>query len=272
MGMQNDKSRGAVWASLTAAVLAAAAAIVGLAAGTSIYGEVGPKAALIPNDFVTLVLAIPFLLTSVWLRRLRRPFSMYGWLASLFYLLYTYVPYAIDVPTRGMLGVYIPLVAALLLAIGLLISSGAVARIPLVSARRVGVGIFLLGLSVFVLVYQSVDVIGWITGGQPELRSSVGLLVADLSLGVPLLAITGIQSITGRGLGPVGGASMLLAFAVLSVGLLLLFVVQIVAESAVFSFIDFAVVILLVLACLVVFGVVIRPRGADEPAGNTDPH
>ena len=197
---------------------------------------------------------------------------MYAWFASLFYLVYNYVPYLIDVPTRGMLGLYIPLIAALLLAVVLLIQSVPLTQVALISGKRVGVGIFLLGLSAFLLVYQSVEVFRWITGGESQLSASVGVLLADLALGAPRLAITGIQSLTGRGIGPVGGASMVLSFGLLCVGLSVLFVVQMLIKSAEFSLIDFAVVVIMASACLIVFAAAIRRRTADGPSSGENPH
>jgi hypothetical protein len=250
----------AIAVSLTAAALAVAAAIIGIVAGTHIYGEAESLSALRPNDVVTLVFAVPFLMTSIRLCRIRRTFGMYAWIAALFYLVYNYVPYLIDVPTRGMLGLYVPLVAALLLSIALLIRSVRLARVPLISGGRVGVGIFLLGLSALLLAYQSVEVLRWITGGKSQLSASVGVLLTDLALAVPVLVIAGIQSITGRGLGPMGAASVLLSFALLCVGLLVLFVVQTLLKLAEFSLIDFGVVLIMALACLTVFAAVVRRR------------
>jgi hypothetical protein len=255
-----DAARRATWASLVTAALTVAAAVGGVAAGPSIYGEASTSAGLASNDIVTLALAVPFLLASVWVCRAAHPLGLYAWLASLFYLIYNYVPYAIDVPNRAMLGLYVPLLASALLAVFILATSIPATQIPLASARRIGLGIFLLCLAAFVLVYQSVGLVRWFIDDRTDLDTSAGLLVADLALGVPLLVVTGIQSLTAKGLGPVGGASMLLSFGLLSVGLLLLFAVNLITGSSGVQLIDSAVVLIAALACLGAFTIVVRRR------------
>jgi hypothetical protein len=260
---QEQAARGAFAASLIAAALSVAAAVVGLTAGARVYGQIGADAALVHNDLVTLVFAIPLLLISAVLARRHRPLGTYTWLAVLLYLAYIYVPYGIDVPSRAMLGIYAPLLAIIVLAGALLIISIRKSRQGSVTVRKPGLGIFLLALAAFLLIYQGINVVGVLFGLQAEIRGTVGVVVADLVVGIPLLIITGIQSVRGKGLGSAGGATMLLAFAVLSIGLLVVFIIQAVEGQSEFSLVDFIVVLLMAAACLVVFTLVVRRGGSD---------
>ena len=104
--------------SVILALLMAAASAAGLAFSDSIYPTAELMEGFFTNDLINLVIGLPVLLGSLWAARRGKLIGLLFWSGALFFVLYTYIVYAIAMPLNGIYLIYRVLV---LLSIYLLV-------------------------------------------------------------------------------------------------------------------------------------------------------
>jgi hypothetical protein len=252
--------------SIAAAAVTAAVTVAGLAAGGAIYGlgDAGSVRGL--NEAVTLLFAVPVLVTGMVMTRLGKPVGLLVWSGMLYYFAYNYIPFALDMPVGILLVPHLSIAALSLWAMILLLVSldfaafaGQVETVP----RDRGIGAILIGLALFVFAYQAADVAALVFGGATSISSTPALLLADFVMAVPTLFAGGILVWKGRPAGIFVGGAMLFAYGALSVGVLALFGFQVAHGVGAVTLADAVAVALMVVVCAPAFVRIARRRARD---------
>lgn len=214
---------------IAAAVLVCVTAVAGLINPTAVHGVPSRFVSTALNDVVTMLLAVPVLLASV--RRAQRGslpwLSLWG--ASCFYLAYNYVPYALDSVAQFLVVPYLLIVAMSLASLIMLLqghrATSAESSVDIVGTHK-GASVVLVGLALFVLLYQSAS--AYTSGSNGIIERS--LLFADIVLAVPFLTVAGVALWLRRRIGRLLAAIALWSYAMLSLGLVFLFAAQMVLD------------------------------------------
>jgi hypothetical protein len=215
--------------SLIVALIMTVASVVGLLYQTVIYPVGELLLSFAPSDAFNLVVGLPILLGSMWLARRGKLIGLLCWPGALFYVLYIYVPYVIGVPFNVLFLPYLVLVTlSAYTLIGLVASiDGEVVRQRLtgfVPARTSG-GI-LVGLAILIIVRQVAVIVTALAGQTSVDAVELSSWIADFTMAVPLLLVSGIQLWRRKALGYVAGAGLLLGYGVLALSVIPFFVLQ----------------------------------------------
>jgi hypothetical protein len=272
-------------ASLVVAALIAVVSVVGLAWGTSLYGQ-DPRASagittstaglLIPgfraHDAMNLAVGLPVLLGALWRARRGSLAGLLLWPGALFYVLYTYAQYAIGAPF-GVL--FLPYVALAALSgyttIGLVASiDGAAVRRRLagrVPARTVG-GI-LVGLALLTVAQDAGGAAAALAGGGPITPAAHHVWIVDLAVEVPAVLAGGVLLWRRAQLGYVAGAGLLLQFGMTPVVLAAIAALQPVLTGAAVDVATIAALLVFAAVCCGPLALFVRgaAAGLHEVAG-----
>jgi hypothetical protein len=208
--------------SVVAALLAVAAA-GGLVLRTSVYPTEELILSFLPVDAFHLAVGLPILLGSMWLARRGQLIGLLCWPGALLYVFYSYVTNLIGVPF-GVLFLptllLVPLSAYATIAVLASIDGNSVQQrlSGVVPARAAGaVLVVLTGLFVLMAVG---DVVTAVVTHREVGPLDLTLWIADLTTISPACLIGGVLLFRRQPLGYVGGAGLLLAYAMLFIGLL----------------------------------------------------
>ncbi len=256
--------------SLVIALTMAVASIVGILYQTTIYPTDRLLMAFVPSDQFNLIVGLPVLLASMWLARRGELTGLLAWPGALFYVLYMYVPYVIDVPFNVLFLPYLALVAlSAYTLIGLLTSiDGEAVRQRLHDAvpARTGAGI-LLGLAILIIVRQTSLIVSALAGQSPAETLEIPSWIADFTVAIPMLFVVGIHLWRRETLGYVAGAGLFLGYGVLALSVIPFFVQQ--ARSTASPIDTAGIVTVLVMAALCFVPLAFFARGA-APRSNID--
>jgi hypothetical protein len=241
--------------------------VVGLLYQTVIYPTDELLLSFAPSDALNLVVGLPILLGSLWLARRGNLIGLLCWPGALFYVLYVYVPYVIGVPFNVLFLPYLVLVAlSAYTLIGLVASiDGEVVRQRLtgvVPARTSG-GI-LAGLAILIIVRQIAVIVTALTSQTPVDTPELPSWIADFTLAIPLLLVSGILLWRREALGYVAGAGLLLGYGVLALSLIPFFVLQARYTASPVDVTGIVAVLVMAALCFIPFAFFVRGAGSDR--------
>jgi hypothetical protein len=218
-----------------------------------------------PSDAFNLLVGLPILLGSMWLARRGNLIGLLCWPGALFYVLYMYVPYVVGVPFNVLFLPYLVLVAlSAYTLIGLVASiDGHVVRqrlTGLVPARTSG-GI-LAGLAILIIVRQIAVIVTALTSQTPVDTAELSSWIADFTLAIPLLLVSGILLWRREALGYVAGAGLLLAYGVLALSLIPFFVLQARYTASPVDVTGIVAVLVMAALCFTPFAFFVRGAGS----------
>jgi hypothetical protein len=251
---------------IVAAVLAVAAAR-GLLLRTSVYPTEALILSFLPVDAFHLAAGLPILLGSMWLARRGQLIGLLCWPGALLYVLYSYVTNLIGVPFGVLFPLYLLLItlsAYATIAIVTSIDGEAVRRrlTGVVPARAVGA--VLVGLTSLFVVMAVADIIVALATRRPVGASDLMLWVADLTTISPACLIGGVLLLQRKTLGYVGGAGLLLAYAMLFIGLLPVMVFPALYNGSPIDGVGIALMLGAGLTCLALLAPFVRGATSDE--------
>jgi hypothetical protein len=176
-------------------------------------------------------------------------------------VLYVYVPYVIGVPFNVLFLPYLVLVAlSAYTLIGLVASiDGEVVRQRLtgvVPARTSG-GI-LAGLAILIIVRQIAVIVTALTSQTPVDTPELPSWIADFTLPIPLLLVSGILLWRREALGYVAGAGLLPGYGVLALGLIPFMVLQAGYTASPIDVAGIVVVLVMAALCFIPFAFFVR--------------
>lgn len=201
--------------SLLIAALIVVACVAGFGWGADrLYGASQSVLVSRGADVANLILLPPLLLGCLWRARRGSLVGLLLWPGTLFYALYAYVPYLIDVPFTALLFAYVAIVTlGIFTTIGLVASiDGVAVRDRLVGSPARGVGGALVAIAVLAYAGLITTAIGALAGAAGAVGSR-GHWVADWALGTPVLLLGGALLWRRAPLGYVGAAGLLLVSA-----------------------------------------------------------
>jgi hypothetical protein len=201
--------------------------ILGLVLRGSIYPSDELAQGFITNDAANLVIGLPILLGSMALARRGKLVGLLFWPGALFYVVYTYIVYAIAMP----LSWYYPAYPILAVGGGALtwlaytaVDGDAVkARLSGRVFERLCGGVMVFFGAFFLLRAASIT-LGAVTSAAPLSRVEIALLAADAFI-APILIIWGIWLWRRRPGGYAAGLGLLFQTSMLFLGLILVFLI-----------------------------------------------
>jgi hypothetical protein len=209
--------------SVVIALIVAAAAVAGLVFGTTLYPTDEVLMAFAPVDLFHLVFGVPVLLGSMALARRGRLIGLLCWPGALLYVLYSYVTNLIGVPFGPLFLPYL-----LLVTLSAYTLAGLVASIDPEAVRRRLAGVvpvraaggLLIVLTTLFIVNAAAEIFTALSSQEPVGALDLTLWIADLTAISPLCLAGGILLWQRKPLGYVVGMGLLLAYAMLFIGLL----------------------------------------------------
>lgn len=267
--MKNELYRLSTFSGVVA-VLVAAASLSGVLFSTAVYpGEVLRQSS-VPNDLVSLVLGLPFLLGAIVLARRGRLLGLLFWPGALLFITYNYLSYTFAASLTWQKLGYL---ALMLMSAYVVYRLLAVMDAPALQKRLAGrvperfAGGVMAGLGLLFLVMRLPLIWQGLNGhaqGSPEVATSL----ADLLM-MPLWIAGGILLWRKHPLGYASGTGLLFQGSMLFVGLLAYFVLQPVLSSLPFPAPDFIVILVMGLICFVPLGLFVRGvMAAEKQASN----
>ncbi len=256
------------WAlSILAGALMAVMSLAGLVFPQALYPTQDLIQAFRLNDAVNLVVGLPLLVGAMGLHRRGELAGLLLWPGALLYTLYNYLVYLIGMPFGW------PTASALALV---LVSAYAIFSLVQITAaeplreRLVGtVGEKLAGWvlvifgSAFLLRALGI-LVGAGVGQAPLPLTEIGLLIADISLSILLIA-GGASLLRRLPLGYASGAGLLYSASALFLGLIMVLLLQPVFEERPLATVDVLVVAVLGLVCFVPFGLFLQGVLSSSP-------
>ena len=220
--------------SLVVAFLMSVASVAGLLVGNHIY-PASQVASNTGTDALNLVVGLPMLMGSLWLARRGSLIGLLCWPGALFYVVYVYTFYVLDVPFNALFLPYVVLVTlSVYTTIGLIVSiDGETVRGRLsdhVPARTTGGMLILIAL-----LFTAVDTV--LIGTALASHTSVdptthASWIVDFTVELPALLIVGILLWRHEVLGYVAAPGLLLQGGVLNAGFALVLVLQAILGAA----------------------------------------
>lgn len=213
---------------LVGLLLAVAAAVGLLVPGTYRGNTAFAAAAFRGTDLVSLAVALPLLVGSLWLASRGSRRALLVWLGALGYVAYTYL-YAFAIAWNRLFLVYVALLSLSLFTLAralLALDASELAGRFGGRAPVRGVGAFLWLVGGMLGLVELVQVVPALLGGQvPEVVLKTGhptgvIYVLDLGLVVPLLLLAGRWVRAGRPVGYVAAAILLVKGVSVGLGLL----------------------------------------------------
>jgi hypothetical protein len=249
------------------AFIMAVASVAGLLYQAVIYPTRELLLSFAPSDAFNLLVGLPILLGSMWLARRGVLIGLLCWPGALFYVLYMYVPYVVGVPFNVLFLPYLVLVAlSAYTVIGLVASiDGEVVRqrlTGLVPARTSG-GI-LAGLAILIIVRQIAVIVTALTSQTPVDTPELSSWIADFTLAIPLLLVSGILLWRREALGYVAGAGLLLGYGVLALSLIPFFVLRARYTASPVDVTGIVAVLVMAALCFIPFAFFVRGAGSDR--------
>ena len=252
--------------SVDAALLIIAAA-GGLLLRTSVYPTEELILSFLPVDAFHLAVGLPILLGSMGLARRGQLIGLLCWPGALLYVFYSYVTNLIGVPF-GVLFLptllLVPLSAHAIIAVVASIDGMAVQKrlAGAVPARATGAVLVVL-TSLFVLM-AVVDVVTAVVTHREVSPLDLTLWIADLTTISPACLIGGVLLFRRRTLGYVGGAGLLLAYAMLFIGLLPVMVFPALYDGSPIDGVGIALMLGAGLICLALLVPFLRAAASSE--------
>jgi hypothetical protein len=247
------------------------ASVAGVLFGSRIYPA--PQASgNSGTDALNLVAGLPLLLGSMWLARRGSLIGLLCWPGALFYILYIYMFYVLEVPFNVLFLPYVILVTlSVYTMIGLIasIDGEAVRRLSgHLPARVIGAALILIAL-----LFTIVDTV--LIGTALASRASVDTTthvswIVDFTIELPALLLAGILLWRREALGYVAAPGLLLQGGVLNAGFALVLVFQALFGAAPINVPFAAVVFVIGALSFVLLAVFVRGSANGEAPGSLE--
>ena len=249
--------------SIIAISIAVLVSLAGLMAPISIYGTGEKGAAFWSVDLVVLAFAVPLALLALFFANREQLPGLACWIGMLFYLAYNYIPYVFDLAVGPLLIPWLFLIASSLSAGVFVLTAIDMERFRSQYDQKVPArvsGGILLGLGVFIILYQAGEIAQILLEGTNQTSSSPALMFADIVLAAPLLIFSGWALWNREGIGYLLGAAMLFGYAILSLGLILSLILQTTLKHIPLDIDAIVAVSLMVILCAIPLGYFIKAR------------
>jgi len=249
------------------AALVTVAAAGGLLLRTSVYPTDELILSFLPVDAFHLAVGLPILLGAMWLARRGQLIGLLCWPGALLYVFYSYVWNLIGVPF-GVLFLptllLIPMSAYATIAVVASVDGEAVQQrlAGAVPARAAGAVLVVL-TALFVLMAVGDVVIAVVTHREVG-PLDLTLWIADLTTISPACLIGGVLLFRRQPLGYVGGAGLLLAYAMLFIGLLPAMVFPALYNGSRIDGVGIALMLGAGLICLALLAPFVRAAASNE--------
>lgn len=262
----NNKLSTAFIFSLIIALIMAAASAAGLIFPNTLYPTVEQQLSFVSSDAFNLAVGLPVLLGSMWIAHKGKLIGLLCWPGALFYTLYMYIPYLLGVSFNLFFLPYLILIA---LSASTLI--GLVASIDGESVRRqldtvparVSAGI-LLGLALLIIARQSSLIFAALASHTPVETLEIPTWIADFTIAIPALLITGIQLWRRRPFGYAAGGGLFLGYSMLALSVIPIFVARSGHSALPIDIGGIASMLLMAVVCLVPFVFFVRGAAAGH--------
>ena len=246
--------------SLVVVALAAGAAVAGLLNPDQFYPSEGLANALLPTDLATLFIILPVALGSMFLARRGKLIGLLCWPGAMFAILYTFLPYLLAVPFNSLWMAYlliVPLSAAVMIGMvagldGNMIAARLQGSVP----ARVSGGI-LVGLAVIIILRQGNLMFSALSSQALVPPLDVSLWIADFALACTVLLTAGAQLWRRRPFGYLTGGGLLMAYGMLSLGLMPYFFCQ-PTTGAPLDVAGIIIILIMAALCLIPFSFFVR--------------
>lgn len=225
------------------------------------------KLAFISTDIAILIFGLPFIIVSVWMAMKKKVIGLLCWPGSLFFILYTYIPYLIALPFNKLFLPYLLIITTSAYTILYLlagINRGYIfQRIQGRMPYRLSGGILLV-LAILIFVRQMAFVFAaHIKLSQPGMLE-ISIWISDLSLVFPALIYTGFSLLQNKPTGYIAGAGMLLSYGQIVLSHILVLIIQSKISDFQYGITDLIPLVLMVAICVwplsFYFGAVIKSK------------
>ncbi len=243
------------------AALLTTASLVGFFFSERIYPTRELLSALVPTDGINLATGLPLLFVSLILAGRGKLAGLICWTGALFYILYSYTAYLLGVPFGPLFPVYLLLVTLSLCGlIGLLVilDCSAVQEMLTGAVPAKTSGGILLGLGIFILLRMGALIAQALSSGRAVPEMEIVQWIDDFVIACPALLVTGYMLWRKKPLGYAAGGGLLLAYAVLSAGLVPLMFYQARENRIPVDYIGIIIVLIMAALCLYPFIFFIR--------------
>lgn len=231
--------------------------MLGLFAPESTYATEEAILAFVSTDALTLLVALPILLLTMWFASRGSLIGLLCWPGALFYVTYTYIPYLLDAPFSAFFLAYLLLVIlsgyTFIGLIANLDTNAIQQRLQGEVPARFGASVLIL-LGTFFLVNIVANALNALS--DPALME-ISLWVADAVL-APLLVIGGVLLWQHQAVGYSVGSGLLLLISVLALGVIPVVIYQDSAQGLPFDTESFIVLLFMGLLCLIPFLLFLR--------------
>lgn len=251
--------------SLIIALMVAIVSVIGVFYQKSIYPTENLLHSFVPNDIVNLFAGLPLLLISIWLTWRGKLIGLLCWPGAIFYMLYIYFPYIICVPFNILFLPYLIIFSlSIYTLIGIIVSidGNAVSNhvSDIIPAKILG-GI-LIGLSALIVLRQTSLIVNALINKTLIDPQELALWIDDFSIGSPAMFIGGFFLWKKKPLGYVVGAGLLIAYGILSLGLIPFIVIQSHLKNTSIDLLGIVILIVMAVICLIPF--LFFVRGANK--------
>ncbi len=246
--------------SLAIAVITAAVSAAGLISPGAVYPTDEFRRAFIPNDVVSLVIALPILLGSMALAARGRLTGLLLWPGGLLFIFYNYLIYLFCMPLSAIYLGYLALVFASGYAIiGLLsaIDRNAVRERLAGEVHERLCGGILAGLAGLFLLRAAGIVIDAIVNRTPIAATILAVNLSDLVVS-PVWVTGGILLWRRKPLGYAGGLGFLFSLSMLFIGLIAVMILQPFMTATPFDAAGVLVIAVMGLVCFIPFALFLR--------------
>ncbi len=246
--------------SLLITLATASTSLVGLLNTSTIYPNVALQSAFATNDIVNLIIGVPFLLGTMWATSRHKLNGLLYWPGALLYVLYNHITYLFAMPQSWAFVVHLLIVAATIYTVVVLfmhIDSQKVKSIIEGALPAKFTGGVLAGLGI-VFLLRGASTVGTIYNGHSLVGDpDVATLIADSVLAL-IWIIGGIALWRHRTVGYAVGPALLFNVNLLFLALIVLMLIQTLTTIWGYALIDFVVIIVMALVCLVPLGLYIH--------------
>lgn len=247
--------------SLIIALMVAIISIIGILYQNSIYPTENLLHSFVPNDIVNLLAGFPLLLISVLLAWRGKLIGLLCWPGAIFYVLYVYFPYIICVPFNILFLPYLILFSlSIYTLIGIIVSIDGNAVSNYVSdivLAKISGGI-LIGLSVLIVLRQTGLIVNALINKALIDPQELALWIDDFSIASPAMFLGGFFLWKKKPLGYVVGAGLLIAYGVLSLGLIPFLVIQSHLKNTPIDLLAIVILAVMAVICLIPFSFFVR--------------
>lgn len=244
-----------------------AAAVMGLASPEHIYFRDTLKVAYMPTDIVTLALGLPYLLLAMFAAMRRSLLGLLAWPGALFYLVYTYVPYLLDVPFGPAWPLYASVIGlgtyGLAALLGTIDGEDVANRFGYEAVVRPAAGVA-VGLGVFLLLRTGGLVAIELSGGTAPRGSDLGLWATDALVAAPALFISGAALWGKRPFGYKAAPGVLFAYFLLVVGVIPIYIAQTRRDAGGLDVVGVVILAAMALACALPLWTMLKGLATSE--------